>query len=277
MPIGGTIGSGKSVCFTEDGKLILRLDSAIIGWEVNSWKKISWNQKVQIEVNNKKQKPQKNKIAFKENSNFESNSYTGKFSSVAVFKKKIAVGADSAIILISNDSVFKIKSNDIGSPTSIEFDPSGRYLFIGNTTGTLCRMSLTDFSTEFNQFQTARITDIVFSKDGNYMASASYDRTIGIWKMKNNWNSLTPFLFQSPDIQTNIYCVAFSDRSDYVLSGYWNGKILKWPVNPDILAHLICSNVPSGLDTGVIKKVMKQDFNIKNFEKYTCNLESKIK
>ncbi|HEV8273771.1 MAG TPA: hypothetical protein VGQ04_20805 [Chitinophagaceae bacterium] len=277
MPIGGTIGSGKSVCFTEDGKLILRLDSAIIGWEVNSWKKISWNQKVQIEVNNKKQKPQKNKMVFEENSNFESNSNTGKFSSVAVFKDKIAIGADSAIILISNDSVFKIKSNDIGSPTSIEFDPSGKYLFIGNTLGTLCRMSLADFSTEFNQFQTARIIDIVFSTDGNYMASASYDRTIGIWNMKNNWNSLTPLLFLPPDITTNIYCVAFSDSSDYALSGYWNGKIFKWPVNTDVLADLICSNATSGLDTSMIKKIMKQDFDIKKFEKDTCNLKSKIK
>jgi len=274
---GGIIGSGKSICFTEDGRLILRLDSAIIGWEVNSWKKKSWNQKIQIEVNNKTQKRQKNTTPLEENSNFESNSSTGKFSSIAVFKNKIAIGADSAIILISTDSVFKIKSDDIGSPTSIEFDPSGKYLFIGNTTGTLCRMSLADFSTEFNQFQTARITDIVFSRNGNYMASASYDQTIGVWDIKNNWNSLTPSLFPSPDIQTNIYCVAFSDSSDYVLSGYWNGKILKWPVNPDILAHLICSNVNSRLDTGVTKKVMKQDFNIKEFEKDTCNLKSIIK
>jgi WD40 repeat protein len=274
---GGIIGSGKSVCFTEDGRLILRLDSAIIGWEVNSWKKNSWNQKIQIEVNNKSHRPQKSKMALEETSNFESNSSTGKFSSIAVFKNKIAIGADSVIILISSDSVFKIKSDDIGSPTSIEFDPSSKYLFIGNTTGTLCRMSLADFSTEFNQFQTARITDIVFSRNGNYMASASYDQTIGVWDIKNNWNSLTPSLFPSPDIQTNIYCVAFSDSSDYVLSGYWNGKILKWPVNPDILAHLICSNVNSRLDTAVTKKVMKQDFNIKEFEKDTCNLKSKIK
>ena len=272
---GGTIGSGKSVCFTEDGRLILRLDSAIIDWGINSWKKNSWNQKVQIEVDNKKQMPPKNITAFEGNVNFESGSNTGKFSSVAVFKDKIAIGADSVIILINKDSVFKIKSNDIGSPTAIEFDPSGKYLFIGNTLGTLYRMSLADFSTEFNQFQTARITDIVFSKDGNYMASASYDHTIGVWNMNNNWNSLTPLLFLSPDILTNIYCVAFSDKNEYALSGYWNGKILKWPVNPDILADLICGNVTSGLDTGVIKKVMKQDFDIKKFDKYNCRFEKK--
>ena len=277
LPTGGIIGSGKSVCFTGDGRLILRLDSAIIGWVVNSWKKILWDQKVKIEIVNKNQEPPKNKTGLKGDGEFRTESNTGKFSCIAAFKDMVAIGTDSAIFVINKDSVFKIKSNDIGSPTSIEFDPSGQYLFIGNTLGTLCRMSMTDFSTELNQFQTARITDIVFSRDGNYMASTSYDHTVGIWDLTRNWNSLTPLLFRPPDIETNIYCVAFTDSSQYVLSGYWNGKILKWPVNPDILADLICSKVTSGLDTSVIKKVMKQDFDIKKFGNHGCNLNSKIK
>jgi WD40 repeat protein len=272
----GTSGTGKSVHFTEDGRLILRLDSSIIGWQMNSWREVLWDQKNQIDINDKKQIPSKNKIILEGHPNFESNSSTGKFNCIAIFKNKIAIGTDSAVILINKDSVFRIKSNDIGSPTSIEFDPLGRYLFIGNTLGTLCRMSLNDFSTEFNQFQTARITDIVFSTNGDYMASASYDRTVGVWDMKNDWNSLTPLLFLSPDIQTNIYCIAFSDKNEYALAGYWNGKILKWPVNPNILADLICSNVTSELDTSVIKKVMKQDFDIKKFDKYNCRFKDKI-
>ena len=274
LPTGGVIGSGKAVCFTTDNRLILRLDSAIIGWEVSSWKKISWNQKLQIEVNNRKMNPATNRTFSEDDETFRTENNTGKFSCVAVFRNKIAIGADSAIIVIEKDSVLKIKSNDIGSPTSIEFDPSGKYLFIGNTLGTLCRMSLTDFSTEINQFQTARITDIVFSRDGNYMASSSYDRTVGVWNLSKNWSSSSPLLFPSPyDIETNIYCVAFNDNSQYVLPGYWNGKILKWPVNPDILADLICRNVNSGLNTVVIKKVMTQDFDIKKFEKHNCDLK----
>jgi hypothetical protein len=272
LPIEGLIESGKTVCFTSNGQLLLRQDSVIIGWETKSWKKISWNQRAQIKIQNKKQDPPINKTDLNSNDEFRSEISTGNFSSIATFKDKIAIGADSAIIIINKDTVFKIQSSDIGSPTAIEFDPSGNYLFIGNTFGTLCRMSMTDFSTDFNQRQAARITDIKFSNDGTYIATASFDRTVGVWDMKSNWTSLTPLLFPSPAIQSYIYCVAFDDKNEYVLAGYGDGKIRKWPVNADLLADFICNNVNMALDTTAIRKVMKQDFDIKKFEENPCNL-----
>jgi hypothetical protein len=67
---------------------------------------------------------------------------------------------------------------------------------------------------------------------------------------------------------------AFDDKNEYVLAGYWNGKLRKWPVNADILADFICNNVNTTWDTSNVKKVLKQDFDIKKFEQNPCNLNN---
>lgn len=282
LPTGDTAGAGKTVCFTNDGRLILRLQSKIIGWEINSWKPISWKQKIRVEVNNGNQEAAVNEGVSESKDYFD---YGGiEFSSMSVFRDKIALGIDSGVILITKDSVFKIKSNDVDKTSSIEFDPAGEHLFIGDNPGTLCRMSLADFSTENNQYQTARITDITFSSNGNFMASSSFDGSTAIWDMNNNWSSLTPLILLPPgeksfieDITSSAYCVAFSKTNDYVLTGYFNGKILKWPVNMDILADLICSHANASLNTSVLKKVIKRDDDLKKIIKYSCNVNSVVK
>jgi hypothetical protein len=131
--------------------IVTTRDSAIVGWKINSsGEDLLWSKRVQIEIQNRKQESAKEKTGSKNDREFRSETNTGKFRSIAAFQDKIAIGADSAIIVVSKDTIFRIKSDDIGSVTSIEFDPSGNYLFIGNTFGTLCRISMTDFSTDFN-------------------------------------------------------------------------------------------------------------------------------
>jgi WD40 repeat protein len=282
LPTGDSAVGGKSVSFTDDGRLLLRLQFKIIGWEVNTWKPISWKQKIQVESDNGKLKASVNHGLLGDKDYFE---YEGKeFSCMTVFQNKIVLGIDSGVIIINRDSLFKIKSNDVDKTSSIEFDPAGKYLFIGDNSGTLCRMSLADFSTENNQYQTARISDITFNNDGNFMASSSFDGSTAIWDMKNNWSSLTPLVLLPPgqksfieDNKSSVYCVAFSNHSDYVLAGYFNGKILKWPVNMDILADLICSHANASLNTSNLKKVIKREVDFKKIIKYSCNANSVVK
>ncbi len=283
LPTRDSAEGRKSVSFTDDGRLLLQLQYKIIGWEVNTWKPISWKQKIQVESDNGNLKTSVNHGVWGDKDHFE---YAGKeFSCMTVFQNKIALGIDSGVILINRDSLFKIKSNDVDKTSSIEFDPAGKYLFIGDNSGTLCRMSLADFSTENNQYQTTRISDITFNSDGNYMASSSFDGSTAIWDMKNNWSSLTPLVLLAPgqksfieDInKSSVYCVAFSNYSDYVLAGYFNGKILKWPVNMDILADLICRHANASLNTINLKKVIKREVDFKKIIKYSCNVNSVVK
>jgi WD40 repeat protein len=193
------------------------------------WEKISSGSKrVQIEIQNRKQESAKEKTGSKNDREFRSETNTGKFRSIAAFQDKIAIGADSAIIVVSKDTIFRIKSDDIGSVTSIEFDPSGQLFVYCNTFGTLCRISMTDFSTDFNHTPGSEDNGYrIQQRTDPILATASYDNTVGVWDMKSNWTSLTPLLFPSPYIQTNSYCLPFDDKNEYVLAGYWKRQTSK--------------------------------------------------
>ncbi len=269
---GDTVGAGKSVCFTDDGRLILRLDSKIIGWNINSWKPVAWKQRMQTEVNNEKEikrtDREQNAMDFR---------YEGinEFNCIATFKNKIALGIDSGVIVISEDSITRINSIDFGPTTAVAFDPSGNYLFIGNTNGTLYKLSLSSYSMESSQYQTSRISDITFSSDRKFMASASSDHTAAIWKLAKSWNSSPPLLLLPAGSAAVVYCVTFSNNNDYILAGYQGGKILKWPVDTEILSGLICAKVNRDLDTAVLKRYVKREFNLEEIEKYNCRTYSK--
>ncbi|MDQ6761026.1 MAG: AAA family ATPase [Bacteroidota bacterium] len=267
LSTGDTVGTGKSACFTDDGRLILRLDSKIIRWDINSWKPVAWKQKIQIEVNNEKEikriDHEQNAMDFK---------YEGisEFNCMSVFKNKIALGIDSGVIVITKDSIIRINSNDFGPTSAVTFDPSGNYLFIGNTNGTVYKLSLSSYSTELSQYQTARISGITFSSNGKYMASASSDHTTAIWNLEKSWNSSAPLLLLPSGSKAPVYCVTFSNNNDYILAGYQGGKIFKWPVNMEILSGLICAKVNRDLDTAILKRYVKREFNLKEIEKYNC-------
>ncbi len=271
LPTDDTSLSSKSVCFTDNGGLFLRLPLKVMGWDISTQKRKLFKQSNFIEKSQGKQKFEL-KRSFEKETDFFKYKDSVNFNCMTAFKDKVAIGIDSAILLITNDSVFKIKSVDFGTPSTVAFDPKGNYLFVGNTLGTLCRMSMVSFSTEVNQYQTARITDIAFSKDGNYMASSSYDRSTAIWEMKSNWNITSPLVLLPPGNHENenISCVSFSKNDQYVISGYWSGKILKWPVSSDKMADLICGHVKNGPDSSVLNKIINRKLIREELNKHKC-------
>ena len=110
---------------------------------------------------------------------------------------------------------------------------------------------MTDFTVETNQNQAQRIFSIVCSRDGKLLATASRDRSVGIYDLskQEDWQYSTPEILSLPDIcsvSTYPVTVAFTSDNKYLLAGYDNGEIYKWPASADILADLICSKISTG-------------------------------
>ncbi len=268
LPTQDTLGNGKSICFTDDGKLIVKLDSSIKGWMVNSWSRVLWTKRTEVVWDNKIVNGNdpilwnKNYLSYAQNA----------FNCIAVLKNKIAVAIDSAVLLISPDSVIKIKSNDLGVISSVVFDVKGNYLYIGNIFGVICRMSLTDYKLELSQYQSARIYDIICNSDG-YVASASTDGSVVIIDTKNDWNATNLQLsLTTSSLAGSAYSLSFNMDHQYVLTGYADGSILKWPISSNKLANLICQNVTSTkLDTTIWNKYLSSNIPIEEMKKYNCN------
>src|SRR4029078_514105 len=103
-----------------------------------------------------------------------------------------------------------------------------------------------------------------------YMATASWDGTIVIWEIKNNWKDSNPLLLSLKRENTSAHCVVFDKSNQQVLAGYKHGQIWKWPVNMDMLSGLICKNVNTCLDTSTWAKYIKGNPPIKEIAHYNC-------
>jgi len=188
---------------------------------------------------------------------------------MTVFKEMIAIGIDSGLVLIKKDSLIKINLPGIGIPFSIQPDLNGNYLYIGNVNGEISKMKLTDYGIEINQNQTQTISKIICSNDGNFIASSSFDGSIGVYNINNeeNWKYTTPLnliipkscIDQLPIIPRSI---TFSEDNKYLVAGYDGGIIYKWPVSADVLADLICNRISLNWDSVGSKYIDKEIFPI---------------
>lgn len=213
-----------------------------------------------------------------------------KFNCVSVFKDIIAIGIDSGVVLLKNDSLITMKLPGMGITSSIQFDSRGEYLYIGSeklgenlTEVKLYKVKLTDFSVEFNQSQAGSISDIACSNDGNFIATASEDGSVGIYNIKDEveWKYNFALVLNFPDAlnagkpKLRPTSLAFSNDNKYLLAGYQNGNLYKWPVSAAVLADLICDRVKISSDS-VYAKYIDNKARLVEIKNYICK-DSKIK
>jgi hypothetical protein len=83
---------------------------------------------------------------------------------------------------------------------------------------------------------TAGVSDIEFSPNGFLLASAGYDRKLQMWVVDKEEE--LPIVMDNND--GNIWKIAFSINSDYLLASCNNGEIKVWQTDARMLAEQVC-------------------------------------
>jgi hypothetical protein len=268
-----------AVLYMDSGDLLaLTVNSSIVGWKASSqYGMLTWKERKQLDyIGGKYMTPDPGSPIRNIRWNENVLSIPGlNFHCMAVVKDMVVVGIDSGLILIKQDSLVKVALSGIGTPNSIQFDRSGEFVYIGSEEGVFSKVKMADFSVETNQNQAQRIFSIVSSTDGKLLATASQDRSVQINELdkQEEWKYSTPIILSLPNIcekPTYPVAIAFTNDHRYLLAGYYNGEIYKWPVGADAMAGLICKKIAPGSDMTSVKYIDKKGsaFDIK---RYSCN------
>jgi WD40 repeat protein len=89
----------------------------------------------------------------------------------------------------------------------------------------------------------AGISDVEFSPDGFLLASAGYDRRLQMWVVDQEED--LPITMDNNN--GNIWKIAFSRNSDYLLASCNNGEIRVWQTNSRMLAEQVCPKLPRNM------------------------------
>ncbi len=147
----------------------------------------------------------------------------------------------------------KEKLNDFKTIiTHIQINRTNKNVAIGDVNGGLSIFDLNSKQLLYRlNAHRARISDLKFSKNFAFLASASFDGTISIWKTQNY--DLQPLILK--DINEWIWSVEFSNDMEFIYAGYTNGKIHRWPLNQKSISNELKSN-------------LKRDFSVKEWNRY---------
>jgi WD40 repeat protein/energy-coupling factor transporter ATP-binding protein EcfA2 len=150
-------------------------------------------------------------------------------------------GSAKTVISELNTVVTKTLINKVDKTVAMGDINGGLYIYDLNTNQLLYRLNA----------HRARISDIKFSKNFAYLATASFDGSVLVWKTKNY--DIQPLVLK--DAAEWIWSIAFSNDMQYLYAGYTNGKTHRWPLNTLDMANELKTN-------------MKRDFTTKEWNRY---------
>lgn len=92
----------------------------------------------------------------------------------------------------------------------------------------------------------ARISDLAFSRNGEYLATASYDGSVQLWVVgNNNFQTRLPIVMR--DHKSWVMSLAFSPDGRNLITGERDGQIKLWPTHPQDLTVEMCNYIGQNL------------------------------
>ncbi len=206
----------------------------------------------------------------------------------------IALGIQDKLIIIDKNVVHEIAFSKWKEITALSFDPTGKYIVLGDRFGVVYQMEIPsdhnfqEFALTKHIAHSKRILDISFSpKDSTIFATASQDGSVAIWNKnpskkkdnsilrsfwnKNNdekevWSALvldsSIFGFSGAAIK-----ISFSAKGGHLLVTYEDGNIIKWPSSLEKINKMICQKLERK------RKDLEKDLSQRILERKRMDLE----
>lgn len=248
-------GNRRLLTFVDTSSVIVLAGNKIQGWQINftqnadvntSYNKLKWNERLVYNFNDGVQG--KSVINIKWGDFIcikEPNESCMVINSIASAGENLIIGLATGILIIKPDSAIDITSKKLIEIVSLNYNAKTNFIYAGSVSGAINKVSVLNYSTEYNLSQTGRINSIICSIDGNHIASASGDNSIALFTNNTSWQESTPIILNFSNTGQNTPATAnslcFTENGNYLLAGYNNGKVIKWPVSADILCELICN------------------------------------
>lgn len=99
----------------------------------------------------------------------------------------------------------------------------------------------------------APVSTMEFSKNGRFLAVASYDGSVSLWDMtKYNDASYQPIIFD--EMSSWAMTVAFANNDETLITGCKDGNLYFWNTNPDDYANYLCSHLDKTRETFIAQQ-----------------------
>ena len=182
--------------------------------------------------------------------------------------KKFIVGAsDKGEIILwdkTKDYSSTILHTNAGrSISQIALSHDGQHIAFGDQQGQVSILNVANKTIQYDLIgQSARITDLEFSSNDKFLASASFDGTVQVF-LTDNYD-LSPLVLKDHD--SWVSSLSFTNNDKTLITGTMSSKIKRYPTNIDQMSTDICSLISRNLTQREWKRFVAKDIE---YEK-TC-------